>query len=152
MIRERVVHATSRLDLLDPMMPRWTRGGHAAVCYSEDHGRKGWRGPLYLHHKEPEYAGGAAHFNAEVDAWLHDRAEHLHREVDEPSWEDVLSGKAARERHARLPAEMRQATLVLGVPFATPRERLADFWQEFVKALLDYPRALGEYLGFERKS
>lgn len=90
-IEQRVHNAEPKLDLLDKWNPRETVGGWAAICRSEVPARNGWRGPLYLHEKESLYAGGAAWFNAALDAWQHDMTEHP-RYLVEPTWEEIIAG------------------------------------------------------------
>lgn len=133
-IEERMVYARPTLDVLDQMEPRYTVGGWSAICYSEDHGRKGWRGPLYLHEQEIHYEGGPAYVNAAADALLHDLSEHhVHFEVNEPTWDEIISGSAQRAARQRRPAE--KEPVALGVPFQPTWERLMD---EFIEGFLDF--------------
>ncbi|QGZ16662.1 hypothetical protein PBI_DEWDROP_14 [Microbacterium phage Dewdrop] len=149
-LSQRIEHAGVRLDLLDVMNPRFTVGGWTALCLEcggwDDDGRRApWKGSLYLHEKEPQYTGGTAHYNALTEAWQHDMAMHPHWEHT-PTWEDILSGAwPVQPRVKHLPSS-------LGVPFMSPREHVRTFLGEFWDAVLDFPRALGEYLGFGRRS
>lgn len=112
--------------------------GFEAQCESEDHGQKGWRGPLYLVGKS-----APSHYLAEADAFQHNLTEHRVVWEFEPTWEEILSG-AHNERRRVSHAKPSRTPHPLRVPFE-PRSRI--FWREFGEALQAYWYGVRELFG-----